>query len=209
MAASSTTATLRRPAERPQHRRGQRRWAAQAVQCGSAVRRQETPPWVTAWVDPEGITLSEVSRSQRKKLILVSLRISETNESTNKMQRTNGQWGGAGWVGRSGLPGRPGLAHCIFKTNKCPQTSVPICRHAEKAAWPPPLSGVSGDRPSPSTLLRLQSPRVWVSNTDYSSRPGIPGHSGCFRLLGCRSARRSSAAGSHSCVSLRMLPTGQ
>lgn len=132
----------------------------------------------------------------------------QMNQQTKCREQTD-SGGGVGWGGRSGLPGRAGLAHCIFKANKCPQTSVPIRRRAEKAAWPPPLSRASGDRPRTVRSPEAAEPPRLGEQHGFLLASRIPDRPRCFRLLGCWSARRSRAAGSHSCVSLRMLPTGQ
>ena len=43
-----------------------------AMECSSAIRKGEYPPFASAWMELEGIMLSEVSQSEKDKHYMVS-----------------------------------------------------------------------------------------------------------------------------------------
>ena len=48
-------------------------WSMYTMEYSSAIRNDEYPPFASTWMELEGITLSEVSQSEKDKNYMVSL----------------------------------------------------------------------------------------------------------------------------------------
>ena len=48
-------------------------WYRYTMECSSAIKRNEILPFVTTWMDLEGIMLSKISQTEKDKYCMISL----------------------------------------------------------------------------------------------------------------------------------------
>ena len=67
------------------------------VEYHSAINKKEILPFVTTWINLEGITLSDISQSQKGKHCVISHVESKTVEQRGEqIHDYQGKWGGGG-----------------------------------------------------------------------------------------------------------------